>query len=254
MLRKAFVLLSMLFVLGLTKANALVIEGGAAVWMKDLSGWVEYKGNHVDVEDDLGTDSLKSPYYWVRFEHPIPFFPNVKLEYTPFEMDSSGTVDETFKFGDFTYKANTKVDSSIQADQFDVILYYNPLPWIAEKLTSVKVSVGIDAKYVDGDIWIKGHENEIEYKEDKDFQVVIPMLYGRVEVNPLNLLYLEAEGKYIAYGGNQFYDVYVGTRFQWKLLFAIAGYRYEALQIDDISDVSSNVKLKGWVVGLGVQF
>ena len=248
------VLLVSLFMLLTTSAMAMVIEGGVAVWNKDLSGWVKYKGNRVDTEDDLGTGSLTSPYYWLRFEHPIPFIPNVKLEYSPFEMDSTGTIDETFKFGKYVYEANTKVDSEIQADQFDVILYLNPLPWIAEKLTSVKVSVGIDAKYVDGCVKIKGQESGYEVSEDKDFTVVIPMLYGRVEINPLNLVYLEAEGKYVTYGGSQFYDVYVGTRIQWKLLFGMMGYRYEALQIDDISDISSNLKLKGWIIGLGVQF
>ncbi len=253
--RKSFLLI-LVFVMCffITNSSAMVIEGGVAVWNKDLNGWVDYKGTRADLEDDLGTGSLTSPYYWLRFEHPIPFIPNVKFEYTPFDMTSTGTVDETFKFGDYIYRANTKVDSNLQADQFDVILYFNPLPWIAEKLTSVKISIGVDAKYIDGEVWVEGNVDGIERRESKDFTVVVPMLYGRVELNPLNLVYLEAEGKYIGYGGSQFYDVYIGTRIQWKLLFATVGYRIEALQIDDISDVSSNIQIKGWVFGLGLQF
>ena len=248
------VLIALLLVLTFSAARAMVIEGGAAVWVKDLTGWVEYKGSHVDLEDDLGTGTLTSPYYWLRFEHPIPFIPNVKLEYTPFDMYSQERIDRSFTFRNYTFTANMEVDSRLKADQFDAILYLNPLPWIAEKLTSVKISVGLDAKYIDGTVWLKGKSSSVEHTEYKNFKVVVPMLYGRVEVSPLKLFYLEAEGKYIGYSGSNFYDLYIGTRIQWKLLFAMIGYRYEALQIDDISDLSSNIKIKGWLFGLGLQF
>ena len=252
-MRRLFGIVVALFLLSAT-AGAMVIEGGAAVWVKQLDGWVEYKGSHVDLRDDLTAGTLKSPYYWIRFEHPIPFIPNVKLEYAPFDMYSDNVISRTFTFGDYVYSAGMDVESRLKADQLDAILYFNPLPWIAEKLTSVKVSVGVDAKYIDGYVKLKGKSGSVEHTEDKDFRVVVPMLYGRVEVSPLNLVYLEAEGKYVGYGGNQFYDLYVGTRIKWQLLFVMAGYRYEALQLDDISDVSSNVKIKGWVFGVGLQF
>lgn len=227
-----------------SNADTLGLDIGAAAWAAKTSGNIEYKslGNDIDLSNDLGYDDLNTNFVWLSFEHPIPLLPNIKIQHTKIEDSSSKVSNVTFD--NKTFSGN--ISSNIQLNQTDFIAYYELLDnWM-------NFDFGINAKYLDASISIK--DDGQSSKKDVDY--LIPMLYAKARFDlPFSGLSLETDLSYASYRESEFYDFKGGLLYETAFgIGGTFGYRTEQLQLDDISDVNSDIEIKGVYAGLYYHF
>ena len=242
-MKKNIVLLSLSAILALgASADTFGLEMGAAAWASKTSGNIEYKGDSIDLEKDLGYDDLNTNFIWASFEHPIPLIPNIKIQHTKIEDSSSKVSNVTFDNKSFS----GNISSSLQLNQTDFIAYYELLDnW-------VNLDVGINGKFIDASVSVK----DSVQTANKNLEYIIPMVYAKARFDlPFSGLSAETDLSYITYEDSEFYDLKGGLLYETSFgLGATAGYRMEKLQLDDISDVNSNIEIKGAYAGLFYHF
>lgn len=228
------------------QADLLSAEVGVAAWQATPSGWAEdtssgYTGS-ADLEDDFNLDDKTTSTVWARLVHPIPIIPNVQLRYTPLKISGSGHSSFSFKGHTFTGKTH----SELKFDQFDATLFYNP--WD----TVVSIDLGLNVKFIQGEISTRSTTQSAK----ADFNVAIPMLYGRVGLKvPATNLRFDLKASTISYDGNHLSDITASARYTMLGLVGIeAGYRAERLKLDDIDDVSADIKFRGPYLGVSIGF
>ena len=244
-MKKNIVLLSLSAILALgASADTFGLEMGAAAWASKTSGNIEYKGDSIDLEKDLGYEDLNTNFIWASFEHPIPLIPNIKIQHTKIEDTASKISNVTFD--NKTFSGN--VSSSLQLNQTDFIAYYELLDnW-------VNLDVGINGKFIDASVSVK--DSATTPASNKNLEYIIPMVYAKARFDlPFSGLSAETDLSYISYEDSEFYDFKGGLLYETSFgLGATAGYRMEKLQLDDISDVNSNIEIKGAYAGLFYHF
>ncbi len=201
------------------------------------SGTATYEGDTVDIEDDLKWSDESDVFFKAYLEHPLPILPNIKVGYTSFSHEGSGTVQESFIWGGTTFTANDNVDSSFDMDMYDITFYYEILDnWL-------NADIGLNVKYIDGTIDVASTLQD----ESTDFTLPIPMLYAKARVDlPTTDLSFQVEGNYVTYDGHTLYDFEAGVRYGLMMGFGVeAGYKTMQLTIDDIDDTSLDADFSG---------
>ena len=201
------------------------------------SGTATYQGDTVDIEDDLKWESENDMFLKAYFEHPLPLLPNIKLGYSSFSHEGSGTVKEAFVWGNQSFDLNEPIESSFDLDMYDITLYYEILDnWL-------NADVGLNIKYIDGTINVKSSTEN----ESTTFNLPIPMLYAKARLDlPTTNLSFQVEGNYVTYDGHTLYDFEAGARYTFLLGFGVeAGYKSLNLTIDDIDDTSLDADFSG---------
>jgi outer membrane protein len=233
-----------------------MIEGeiSAGYIQQKPSGWVQYKGDQVDVKDDLKIGDEDSYFFRAKLEHPVPVLPNVAFQYVKTDFSGSGRVTKVFRYGNRLVANN--VYSNIKMDHYDVTLFYN-LPFVGLATAGVlDVEFGLNVRVLD----FKAHVKSSDVDETASVTAPIPMIYGAIEISPISLLSIKAEGKGVAYNGNSYYDLSGELRIKPITIplavdfFIGLGYRYERFKIDDIDDVSADIKIKQPYVTAGLLF
>ncbi len=222
-------------------------------WNHKESGWIKKEGNEIDVENDLHFDTKSVAYGEFYIKHPILLIPNIKISATKIENDGEGPVSKTIKYGDLEIEAYGYEKSDFEVTQADTTLYYEVLN------KAFDLDLGITVRYMDGFAKIsafKPDKKSIIKSEKKDFTLTIPMLYLNAKFKILyTKLYIGATINAIKYDGNGFYDTKLYINYDVSLGFGIeAGYRYEKLKIDDIDEISSDLKIKGPYAGIYFRF
>lgn len=236
---------TLLCVGGAARADMLGIEGGVGSWQMDPEGYVNYKGDNVDVDDDLHISDSANAFIWLTFEHPAPLLPNVKLAYMRVDTDGSGQVTRSFDFGSVTVNVSDQVSSSVKLDEGDVVLYYEVLDNI------VSLDLGLDIKIVDGEVSILSTAG----RDKADFTGAIPLLYARADVElPLTGLSAGVEGAAIGYSGSRISDLTARVRYTFGTLAVEGGWRQQDLVLDDVNDVDTDVTLKGPYLAAALRF
>ena len=244
-MKKNIVLLSLSAILALSaNSDTFGLEAGAAYWGAETTGDFNYKGSNTDLEKDLGYgDKKNTNFIWASFEHPIPFIPNIKIQHT--KVDESQSQNTNVVFNELTYAGT--VNSNIKLNQTDFIAYYEILDnWL-------NLDLGVNAKYLDASVSM----NSIgQISSSKSVEEVIPMLYAKVKFDlPFNGFSLETDLSYITYDSSEFYDFKGGLLYETAFgLGATAGYRAEKIKLDDISDLTSDINIKGFYAGLYYHF
>lgn len=236
---------------GTAGADIIGVRAGVNYWNYDISGTARYKtsnsANDIDVNRDLGYDDGSAGYYYIAFEHPVPFLPNVRLTYTNLDEDSDGRLNQTVVFGNTTFFVNENVSSEFDLKQTDVTLYYSLLDTVAN------LDVGLTAKYIDGSATLSG---ALSGSENTDISGWVPLAYAGVGVDlPLTGLSVSADGSLVQYDGSKFYDFTLRASYQTPWFFGIdAGYRKLKLDLDDFDDSFANVEFDGPFVGAYLHF
>ncbi len=244
-MKKNILLLSLIASLAISaNADTLGLEVGAAYWNAQTSGNVEYKGSSIDLEKDLGYGDLNTNFIWASFEHPIPLIPNLKIQHT--QIDDSSSKSSSVTFNNKVYSGT--VSSSIKLNQTDFILYYELLDnW-------VNLDLGLNGKYFDGSIDIS--DSLSTTSSTKDLTYIVPMAYAKVKFDlPFSGLSVESDLSYISYSGSKSYDFKGGLNYLTSFgLGATVGYRTEKIQLDDVSNVYSDIEISGAYAGLYYHF
>ncbi|MBP7770118.1 MAG: TIGR04219 family outer membrane beta-barrel protein [Aliarcobacter sp.] len=245
-MKKNIVLLSLCATFTLSaNADTFGFEVGAAAWNANISGDFSYKGSKIDLEKDLGYDDRNTNFMWATFEHPIPLIPNIKIQHTKVEDSASKNINNNLIFNNKIYTGT--VNSSINLNQTDFIAYYEILDnWL-------NLDLGVNAKYLDTSVSM---DSATQSASSKNVKEVIPMLYAKVKFElPFSGLALESDLSYITYDSSEFYDFKGGLVYETNFgLGAIAGYRAEKIKLNDISDVDSDINIKGFYGGLYYHF
>ncbi len=243
-------------------ANAYAIPGidlsmGVGYTSLSPSGDMSYGGNSIGLDTDLNLDNSKKAYAYIDID--LPVLPNVKLEYSPFQYQGSGALNN-ITFGDYTFNAN--VDSNLDFDQYDLVVYYGlPVPVITPRL-------GLAVKYLDGTESITDSNNP-STSSKADVSLPLPLLYAGVTIDiPLIPLVskvdIDLEGKYVTVEGHTFTELKaLGKLKLLKVpvvgsLYAGLGYKYTRLKIHNLEidgkDFNSDFKFKGIIGEVGVEF
>ncbi|WP_163328909.1 TIGR04219 family outer membrane beta-barrel protein [Desulfurobacterium thermolithotrophum] len=246
-------------------SSALTIEGGGGAWREKPTGWIEYTTNtstaigtlttktHVNLKEDLHVSDKTKASGWFKIEHGIPLLPDIRVQYTPMSFSGSGFVDGSFTFGDITVNETDYVESKFEANQIDVTLYYH-MPFLRTiSNDKVDLKAGINVKVIDGYAEVKDITQG--RKESKSATIPVPMAHLSGKIRPIDLVGFEFSGNWIGYSGSQFYEAIAETKvYPIKHLFVGLGYRYQRLKIDNIEDLSTDIKIKGVFAEAGFEF
>lgn len=232
-------------------ASALGLEAAVGVWNQDPSGDVSYKGQSLDVENELKYDSETRLFGRVKIDMPL-LFPNIYIMGTPMEFEDNGSKNINFTFGNKTFNGNVPFSSKLQLDHYDIALYYG-LPFLKTATAGkFNAEVGLNVRMIDFKADI--NQPQTNKSESKSLDIWMPMIYIGAQLKPVKTLAVEAEARGIAYSGNHYYDL-IG-RLKVKPvgpLFIAGGYRYENIKIDE-SDIKASLKFKGPFIEAGVEF
>ncbi|MCX7739081.1 MAG: TIGR04219 family outer membrane beta-barrel protein [Hydrogenothermaceae bacterium] len=259
---KKLVLVGSLVTVGSAFAiSGLEVDVSAGVISHKPSGVIQYPvpgGDVIDIKKDLGLGEESKVFGRVKFEHFLPLLPNLYLQYMPMEFTGSGNISKSIKYGQTTYTANTKVDSKVQLDRFDLGLYYGiPLSGLAT-MGTLDPEIGINVRIMDFKGSITGSSGSQIKTESKSATIPIPMLYGALGVNPFVIpVSFRGEIRGVSVSKVTYYDWTLEGRVKpLKLipLYLSAGYRYEKLKIDDISDIYTDLTVKGPFFMVGASF
>jgi len=203
-------------------------------------------GTKVDMEDDLGFDDSED--FMVEAAVQLGDF-RLTAGYLPLGFSGSGTLSRTIDFGGQTFNANTKVDSDVDIDLYDVgltwyLLNFDDLP--------VRLQLGpeLSVKYVDADLSMKSTGGN----ESESLTAPIPTVGLRGRVGLSDFLGLVGRVGYLQYSDNSFLDADVQLEFSpIPLVGLFAGYRYFDIEVDE-SDVFLDVTFEGPYGGAFIRF
>jgi outer membrane protein len=239
--------------LGWTAAQADTLGGEIAIggWNHDPSGWILYPNDdptatRVDADDDLHLDTQSDLYLRAKFEHPLPFIPNLKLAYVHTATEGDGTVTKGFTFGDITVGINENIHSETELDNYDATIYYEIIDG-----DEFNLDLGLTVRYMDGYVYVKSKTTGLDDTADIDF--VVPMLYGNVRapIPFLEGLSAGAEGNWIGYDGSTLFDFQADLRYTFAMGLGVeAGYRWQKIKLDDVDDTDADIDIDGFFVGL----
>ncbi|NPA54150.1 MAG: TIGR04219 family outer membrane beta-barrel protein [Aquificae bacterium] len=221
------------------------------------SGWVQYKGDKVDIENDLQIEDEDSFFLKAKLKHPVPFLPNLYLMFTKMSFNGDGTVKRSYTFGNITIDINDRIITDLKLDHYDIGLFYS-LPFLNTlSLGKVSAEAGLYLRIIDFKARV---ENKTRNTVDETSSTIpIPLLYLGIFITPFEKIALNAEGKAIVYDGNYYYDLQGEVRF-YPLSFGLgnafvsAGYKYEKLKLDDIDDTSADIEITQPFISAGFSF
>jgi outer membrane protein len=240
-------------------AFALGAEVAIGGWQQSLGGTLGYEiennSDIVDLEKDFDFDDEFRFYGRAKIELPL-FFPNINLMVAPTKFDGTGSKDVAINYGDVEFSADTELDASLSMNQFDIGLYWG-IPML--KLATndiVNIDLGFNIRIIDLELSLTGEESGTSNRVEETVSqtVPIPMAYVAVQIEPIDELSFALECRGIAIGDNSLYSVIGRVRYQFTgPVFAAAGYRYEALEIDE-EDALVDIDISGPFAEIGLVF
>ena len=261
----SLVLASLVCGVSLASADFLSLSAGAGIEEQKIDGYVKvnntinYFSDHTPYGGNvgyLGLDDKANPFVWVKFIHPIPIIPNIKVQYTKYHSTGhsnyiSGNVEI---FGDVTIPAAiTNADTKLDINSYDLTLFYEIKPIF------VDIEAGFGLDIWDGKTTITGTAAGITKKwVDNDFTVILPYLYGHLETMKFFGFSALADVKWAKAGDNHHYDYLGAIKYTIDIPgpinpFIKVGYRYkEAYGVD--GDNTTKLQYKGAFAEIGAKF
>lgn len=211
------------------------VYAGAGVWQADYSGEL---GNPSVNVNELGLKDNNNNFYYIALEHPVPFFPNIKLQQNDINSRQTGTINNSFSVGNINFPVGSKVTTDIDLSYTDAALYYELLDnWL-------NLDLGVTLRKYSGHL----QAESIKITDKMDIDITVPLAYARFQFDlPLTGFSAGFEGNYISYDGNDLadYNAKVSYLFDSALDLGIeVGYRALTANIDD-DGVNTNLDLKG---------
>lgn len=222
---------------------------GAQVWQTDTSGGFADSSSTADFSfDDESNTAL-----YIAFEHPVPFIPNVKINRTSLDNTGSTVLTTNFTFDGQLYTANSEVNSDVEIDATDFILYYELFD-----NDVVSFDLGVNAKYIDGTLGVV--DSASNTAGSVEFSGVIPMAYSKVQLGlPFTGLSAYFEGSYLSFDDHEVSDYQAAVQYSFIESIAIdmtlqLGYRNVTVDIEDLDDVYADMEFDGVFAGLELHF
>jgi outer membrane protein len=241
-MKKTVILCFVLLVNGAALADVLGFSVGAQYWNYDVDGQVK---SPLAANDFVGIDFADNNdlNFYVAFEHPVPFLPNLKLQQN--NIQAAGLIpvsDDNYLNGQ-----EIPVMGDIDLTHTDLMLYYELLDnW-------VNLDLGLSIKYFNGYSQFK-YESLIDDKSK--FDDLIPMLYAKAQFDlPLTGFSVAATAEALSFDSNKVTDIDLALKYQNKIGFgADLGYRVLDVDLKNINNFKSDLQVDGFYLGGHFEF
>ena len=217
---------------------------GGYSWNAETSGTIASGSADIDMEDDLGYDDGSQTVLYLGVEHAVPILPNVRLRHMDLSDDGRNTLATPITFDGQTFAGN--VSSDYDMDILDGTFYWTPLDNV------VKLDLGVTVRRMDADFTIAGPGVRASQSAEETF----PMGHLAARANlPLTGVYVGGEVNAIECDGSGMrdYSAYVGWRSDF-LLGVEAGYSRLEVELDDVSDLDSDLEIGGPYIAATLSF
>jgi len=237
----------------LVHADTLGLEIGAYQWNADYSGTAAVDSNSLlgttlDMNDDLGFTDESHSVLWVKFEHPIPFLPNLKLVSSNIDTSAVSLLTRDIVFGGDAFTANENLYTQMDLSNTEYTLYYELLDnWL-------NLDVGLTLRQYDGIVTLAS-DSTGPNNNDEVLDFVIPLLYinGRFDL-PLTGFFVEGSMNVIRYDNDSLSDteLAIGYENEYGLGVKLA-HRSLSMEVDE-ANFQSNLDLSGVYFSLYYHF
>jgi len=236
-------------------ADAIGIYLGGQIWDNQASGTFGESTSQID----FNLADKKQNSFSIAFEHPIPVIPNIRIASTSLDTKGGTTLASDFEFEGETFDQGTQVNSDFNISYVDYTLYYelfdNDL---------ISFDFGLTGRDFDGDITVSATANiesgPVTQSGTLAVTEIVPMLYVATNVGlPLTGLNLYAQGNFLSFDSHTLYDYEVGLSYELIDNLAVdvninAGYRAVKLELEDLSDLYTNIEFDGVFLGTTIHF
>jgi len=255
---------SILLFAGSSKAGPSIdFEISVGAIQQKPGGYVSYRPvsdivDRIDLKNDARIGDKTQPWARLKFEHPIPIIPNIKLAYMPVKFEGGGTLTQDIRWGDYTFAADTNFNLSVKLDRFDATLYYN-LPFTKTATAGkLDIELGLNVRTITFEGKLQGTALGVGIvSEVASITLPMPMGHLAAEIKPINQLSLLGEVNYIGYKENAYYDYRAGLRLSPVRAplkpFIEVGYRSEKLKLAE-GDVKIDINMEGAYALVGIKF
>ncbi|MDZ4263850.1 MAG: TIGR04219 family outer membrane beta-barrel protein [Pseudomonadota bacterium] len=211
------------------------VYAGAGTWQSEYAGDI---GKPATSANDLGMSDNNNNFYYIAIEHPIPFFPNIKVQQNNITSKQTSMIENNWSIGNITYPSGSTVATDFDLSYTDAALYYELLDnWLT-------LDVGVTLRKYSGYL----HAESASLSDKTDIDIAAPLAYGHMQFDlPLTGFFAGFEGNYISYDGNDLadYSAKIGYSFDSALDLGVeVGYRALTVNIDD-DNVQTNLDIKG---------
>jgi outer membrane protein len=236
---------------GTAQADTLLgLYIGGQIWSNDASGSF---GEGADNQSAFEFDDENQGSFYVAFEHPIPLIPNIKIASTTLDTVGGTELSDSFTFGDETYRAETTLDTTLDASFVDYTLYYEVFD-----NDLISFDFGLTGRDLDADINIAAPSLRLE--SGLDVSGIIPMAYLSTVIGlPFTGLSVFAEANFITYDDQTIYDAQAGVSYAILDNLAVdldltVGYRTMKLELNDLDNFYSDLTYDGFFAGAVIHF
>jgi outer membrane protein len=229
-----------------TSAQAATVVGfklGGDYWRTDTSGTFADKGQP---QQNFDYSSSAQGSYWVAFEHPVPFVPNIKLRENSLDQKGGASVDK-FNFNDYPFEKNVTVFTDLSNTDF--VLYY-------ELLDNDIVSFDLGAAYkkMHGSLRVQ----DAGHPEEKDVDSGIVMGYASTHVSMPGLGLYGFADLMLGVDESSVYDYAIGLGWEFDGLAVDTrvrvGYREFLFDVNNFSGISADTQFNGYFAGVEIDF
>ncbi|HQU16478.1 MAG: hypothetical protein B7Z66_05090 [Chromatiales bacterium 21-64-14] len=219
---------------------------GAGGWNHDPRGTVQYQGDTLDLNRDLGLGRRTAAFAWLTLESPIPLLPNLRLVYTNASTGGASTLSRDLTFGGTTFTTSENIASQAALDQYDAVLYYSLLR------TWMQVDLGVDVKYLNGDVQV---QSGTQFERTR-VSGAVPMLYANAVIPlPIPGTSVGANASYTRYAGSRLLDYTLKGAYESRLgLGAEIGWRGQKIRLNGFQNVNADITWRGPYAGMFYHF
>lgn len=225
------------------------LEVAVGGWLNSPSGDAGYRGDSLDIENDLGFEDETDLQARLRLELPF-FFPNVNFMTTNLEYDATHQTTKGFDFGDTDFLANKDFYSKVVLDHNDLAVSFSlPLLKLAS-FGTLAADLGLNLRLVD----IEATIEQDGLKESKDLTLPIPMGFAYLRLEPIEGIAFETEYRGLVLGDNSMTSLIGRARYNFfGPAFMAGGYRLEKIDIDE-EGIRIETDFKGPFFEVGFKF
>jgi outer membrane protein len=233
-------------------AKDTYIEVGAGYLQQNMKTDISINSStaildNYSISDSKGADS-GSLYGYIDFQ-AIPILPNIKVDFSNPDFESDN-IEASYTVNGNTNSVNTLAKYQLTTQQLGGYIYYDLLSF----LDNFSLDIGVGAKYIDYDLYIKDKIQDKVVYSDSD-TLLLPLVYIHPDIRYKNFI-IEFEGKGISYDGDIYYDLKTGVKYLFDTSIGKVGleggYYYSKLEVHGDTDINSNSE--GYYAGLIYKF
>ena len=244
-LSKIITVASLIAASSAASADFVGIYTGAERWNYDIDGSMRSGSDNVDLNQDLGFSDDDDNVYYLAFEHPVPFLPNVKVQQNNLKGSAIGSASQTFTFDDVTFIQDSELTSGYDLSHVDYTLYYELLDnW-------VNLDLGLTGKDFDGFAEINYTATTGIVGSRVDLKGTVPAVYGKAQFDlPFTGLRTGAIVNFGEKSGDKISDIKAYIAYEGESGFGVElGYRTFDIDFDDFDSLASDITIDGVYAG-----